>query len=146
MGAGWSVEGDQLVKEGLGDGIVGFGDQDWTDYDLTFEALKSPGPHGIGCGFRQSEGKNYWLGFGGPDGTHSISHWNGLTKEATWPHKIQGTIQTDEWYTVRIILRRQHIRIEFDDQPLFDCQDNFNHRGAVSLQFSTPPGVSETSK
>jgi hypothetical protein len=40
-GALWRVEGDELIKEGLGHGIVKFGDRGWTDYDLTFEARKT---------------------------------------------------------------------------------------------------------
>jgi serine/threonine protein kinase len=144
IGDGWSVEGDQVIKEGLGDGSFGFGDPDWSDYDLTFQALKSAGPHGIGCGFHHNERKIYWLGFGGPDGTHSISHWNELTKEATWPHKRPGTIQTtirlEEWYTVRVILRGQHIRVTLDDHLLFDVEDNFNQRGAIALRFFDSAG------
>jgi hypothetical protein len=134
VGALWTIEGDQLVKQGLGDGWVMFGDPDWTDYDLTFHALKSAGPLGIGCGFRHSESKVYLLGLGGPDGTHSISHWNSVTKSAALPHKSQGAIQWNRWYRVKISLRGQHIRIELDEQLLFDCEDDFNARGAVSLR------------
>ena len=36
----WKVEGDELIREGQGDGWVGFGDPDWTDYDLTYEAVE----------------------------------------------------------------------------------------------------------
>ena len=39
----WTVEGDQLVKEGLGRGTVEFGDVGWSDYDLTFEMRKAQG-------------------------------------------------------------------------------------------------------
>jgi hypothetical protein len=33
------MEGDQLINEGLETGQVSFGDADWIDYDVTFEAL-----------------------------------------------------------------------------------------------------------
>ena len=71
-GDGWIVEGDQLIKQGQGFGFVGFGDVEWTDYDLTFEARKSAGSGGIGACFRHGEGKDYCLYIGGPDGKHHL--------------------------------------------------------------------------
>ena len=44
VGGGWSVEGGELIKEGLGDGWVLFGDIDWTDYDMNFQVLKRAAP------------------------------------------------------------------------------------------------------
>jgi serine/threonine protein kinase len=140
QGDGWTVEGNQLVKEGLGDGYVQFGDSSWTDYDLSFEVQKTAGPHGIGCGYRISEGRFYWLGFGDPQGNHSIGHWNAVTREPTWPHVRPGTINSLQWYTVKVILRGQHTRIELDDQVLFDCIDDFSPKGLVALRFYDSAG------
>ena len=41
---------------------------------------------------------------------------------------------------MKIIVRRQHIRIELDDEQIFDCEDDFNLRGAVALRFFDSEG------
>ena len=139
-GAGWIMEGDQLIKEGLGDAFVAFGDPDWTNYDVTFQARKSAGPHGFGCAYRQGEGKAYVLCIGGLGGEHSIGHWNGRTGEATWPQLSPGTIEPLQWYTVKIMLRGQRTRVELDGHPLFECTDDFNQRGSIALKFFDSAG------
>jgi serine/threonine protein kinase len=61
VGVGWSIEDEQLVKQGSGSGQVELGRVDWTDYDLTYKASKSDGAGGFGANFRQGEGKCYIL-------------------------------------------------------------------------------------
>ena len=82
------MEGDQLIKQGLDDGWVSFGDSSWTDYDLCFEAQKTAGPPGIGCGYRiEGASRAYLLNIGDPDGRHVISHWNGVTPSRNVPSR-----------------------------------------------------------
>jgi hypothetical protein len=139
LGDEWSVINDQLEKEGPAAGQVGFGDPDWTDYDLTFQARKSAGPHGFGCVFRASEGKFYLLQVGCPDNKHYLDHFSGGTLDKRID-PTPGTIQPLEWYTVKVVLRRQDIRVELEGQLLFECEDDFQQRGAVSLCFFEADG------
>ncbi|MGO9465240.1 MAG: protein kinase domain-containing protein [Isosphaeraceae bacterium] len=138
---GWKVEGNELVREGLGDGWVSFGSPDWTDYDLTYEARKSDGPHGFGGSFRQGDGQEYGLAIGGLDGKHSLNRWSSnSTPPYTLIQSIPGTIEPLRWYKVKISLQRQRIRIELDDRVLFSGTDDFKLRGSVSLRFFNSAG------
>ncbi len=156
-GAAWTVEGDQLVREGLGFGEVGLGQKDWTDYDLTFEALKSAGPDGFGAQFRSGTGTNYWLLVGGRNNkhylggggmrrvSHEIQSIRGTIRPLEWYSQmanwgahyfesIPGTIRPLEWYRVAISVRGRRIRIGLDGRMLFDCTDDFSQRGFVALR------------
>ncbi len=135
----WKVEGDELIREGLGDGWVSFGDPDWTDYDLTYEARKSAGSDGFGGSFRQGEGLSYGLAIGGLDNKHYLHRWLGAPP-AVLVQSIPGTIEPLRWYKVRLSLRKQRIRIELDDHVLFSGTDDFKLRGAVSLRFFNSAG------
>jgi hypothetical protein len=139
-GDGWKVEGNELIREGQGFGSVGFGDPDWTDYDLTYEARKNSGPDGFGGGFRHGEGNAYQLVIGGLDAKHYLQRVSSSTRQATVIQSIPGTVQPLQWYNVKISLRRQHIRIELDDHVLFSGIDDFKPRGAVSLSVFNSAG------
>jgi hypothetical protein len=127
----WSVEGDELVKESPGVGAVIFGDEGWSDYDLTFEVLKSSGPDGLAVGFRQSEPGRYTLFIGSTDHKHSLGQTRATHR--TEIRSIPGTIRPGHWYKVKISLRGSHIRIELDDQMLFNCRDDFSQRGLLAF-------------
>ncbi len=133
-GALWSVEGDELVKEGLGRGTVTFGDVDWSDYDLTFEARKSAGPDGLGVAFRSSDGRLYSLVLGSLNASHLLGIWSRApTKRNPWLRSTPGTIRPLEWYKVKISLRGQFIRVQLDEHLLFACKDDFCQKGNLFL-------------
>jgi serine/threonine protein kinase len=136
----WTVEGDELIKEGLGRGYVAFGDPGWSDYDLNLEARKSDGPDGLGVLFRCSDGKLYCLVLGALGNTHNFNIWSRSPKIDRIIQQTPGTIRTHEWYKVKISLRGQHIRIELDDHLLFACQDNFVQKGSLSLAWYNSAG------
>jgi hypothetical protein len=135
MGGHWAVEGNELIRQGLGDGWVTIGDQDWTNYDLSFEALASAGSHAFGANFRISGNgdlKCYVLIFG-LGNTHSISRWS----RSGGPKEIQstpGAIQPHQWYNVKVSVRGFHIGIELDGQLLFAVEDEFSQDGCVCLK------------
>ncbi len=140
-GGHWTVEGDQLIKEGLGDGFVDFGSTDWTDYDLTYEARKSDGPEGFGCGFRDGgDGKSWTLHIGGLGNKHYLHQWSYATRQVKLIQSSPGTIQPLEWHRIKVSLRGQHIRIELDDHLLVSHTEDFNQRGAVNLRFYDSAG------
>jgi serine/threonine protein kinase/tetratricopeptide (TPR) repeat protein len=139
-GGSWVVEGDQLVKHGLGDGWVGFGDVKWTDYDLTYEAQKIAGPDGFGGSFREGGGKAYTVVIGGLNNNHCVCRWTASTGEGRSFDWHAGTIQPLEWNTVKISLRGQRIRIELNGSLLFSWTDDFNPHGYVALRFYNSSG------
>jgi hypothetical protein len=145
VGASWSVDGDQLVKQGVGRGWVVFGDDEWTEYDFTFEALKSAGPAGFGATFAASKGRrlqrdSYGLEIGGPNGKHYVRRWLGATRQIKPLYSIPGTIQPFKWYRLKVSFRGNRVRIELDDGLIFAWTDNINQRGAASLQFYNSAG------
>jgi hypothetical protein len=134
----WTAEGDQLLKEGLGTDWVSFGDNDWTDFDLTFEARKRAGPGGFGASFRMGSGKQIWLSLG-----DNNKHRLGLLSPGK-RSEIQsslGTIRPLAWYKVTISLRVPRIRIELDDHLLFALTDEFRQKGRVELKCSDSAGA-----
>jgi hypothetical protein len=129
----WTVEGDQLIKEGLGHGEVIFGDQGWSDYDLTFEGRKSTGSTGILARFRICEAGNYLFELADDGTTHKLHIASGSGWRQIWG--IPGTVGTLEWYKVKITLRKEDIRIELDNHLLCACKDGSFQRGNVLLGF-----------
>ena len=116
----WSVEGDELVKDGLKSGGVHFGNPEWTDFDLSFEARKTAGPEGLGITFRESDGKaHYWLFLGGSQSNqrHVIGRWsrsirNPIVSEIQWR---PGGMELREWYKVNMSMRGEKIRVTVVD-------------------------------
>jgi hypothetical protein len=131
----WTVEGDQLTKEGPGSGGVAFGDQGWSDYDLTFEAFPSDPGSRFDPGFRLCEAGGYSLEFNDNGNQHTL--WrvlrSGDRPSVSAVRSSPGRIQPLEWYKVKITLRKQDIRIELDNHLLYACKDGFLQKGNVSL-------------
>jgi hypothetical protein len=126
------VNGDELIKDGLEFGGVVFGDEHWTDYDLTFDARKVAGADGFGAGFHVSDEGNYvfWVG-GGPNPRHILRIWTKSGLKDIWSEP--GTIKPSEWYNVKISLRRPRIRVELEHRLLLELTNVLNPKGNVSL-------------
>jgi hypothetical protein len=136
-GAGWTVEGDQLIKEGLKFGFVGFGDLDWTDYDLTFEARKIAGRGSFGVCFRASAGKQPLLMLGGLGNKHRLTIEESLGNGRWRPIELGSkpdTIRRLEWHKLKISLRGPRVRIELDDHLLFAPTYEFSQKGGLQLR------------
>jgi hypothetical protein len=133
----WIVQRDQLIMEGGGFGFVGFGDLEWSDYDLTFEARKSAGQGGFGACFRTAQGKQYLLMIGDPREKYFL-RIEERSGDGRWiPRELgskPGTIQPLEWYKLKISLLGPHIRIELDDHLLFAVTDESHQKGRVQLR------------
>jgi hypothetical protein len=142
-GGAWTVEGDELIRNDIvGMNAVRFGDDGWSDYDLTFEASKSAGPGGFGASFRASEGKQYWLRIG-DENKHSLGRLGHAASEKGNRSEMKsapGTIRLRDWYKVKISLRGHHTRIELDGHLLFAYKDDFSRKGAVILRFIDAAG------
>jgi serine/threonine protein kinase len=133
-GASWAVAGDTLVKERQDTGWVSFGEEGWTDYDLSFEVRKNAGPGGVGVNFRINplgELKCYVLILGLGD-HHTIRLWS-RSSDREFRSK-PGTIQPGEWHRVKISMRGPRTRIELDDHALFAFTSDFSASGYVALK------------
>jgi serine/threonine protein kinase len=133
-GDDWTVEGDQLIKEGLETGWVSFGDQ-WADYDLSFKARTGAGAQAFGTNFRINsiDGLKCYVLILGIDNKYSLSRWSragGAEEIVSTP----GTVQPHRWYTVKVSLRGRRICVEIDGQPLFAHTDDFSGQGDVCLK------------
>ena len=143
----WIVDGDQLIKEGLGHGQVAFGDKDWTDYDLTLEVQKSTGPDGLGLTFRRDDGKFYILSIGGFANTkHVLSRRLLPDISGSELASSLGTIRPHRWYKVKVSLRGRNIRIYLDDHLLFARTDGLSQKEPSGLTFGIPTGDSAGSR
>jgi TIR domain len=142
-GGAWTVEGDELInKDTVGMVVVRFGDDGWSDYDLTFEACKTAGTGCFGASFRASEGKQYWLRIGDTN-KHTLGRLGHAASDKGNRSEMKsapGTIRLRDWYKVKIALRGQRSRIELDGHLLFAYTDDFSRKGAVILRFIDAAG------
>jgi hypothetical protein len=136
----WTVDSDQIIQEDVGVSGFAFGNEGWNDYDFTVAASKSAGPGGLRVDFRLSQGKGLNLEIGGYDNKkHRLirtSNPSGVRGKGV-AIEIQskpGTIQSLEWYKLKVSLRGPRIRIALDDHLLFDCMDNHSEKGCVGLR------------
>ena len=94
----------------------------------------------MGAKFRQGDRKGYGLLIGRSNGTHYLGRSSSEMPKTSNISTIPGTIRPLEWHKTKISLRGPRIRIEFDDQVIFDCNDDFNQKGAVGLTCSNSAG------
>jgi serine/threonine protein kinase len=135
IGSEWTVEGGELINSGVGDYDVGFGDPDWTDYDLCFKARTSAGSRTVGAHFRvdpANDNSLYALILGSE--RYTLGRWSMSGGIAPDIESKPGAIQPDQWYQVKISLRSTHISIIIDDHLYFDVDDTFSNKGFVALK------------
>lgn len=128
----WTVEGEQVIKEGQGYGGLTFGEVEWGDYEFTFEARKLTGPDGFGAVFRKSRlAEGYLLSL-------ALDRKNEYLLNDSHGHTVlgsrRGAIEPMRWYKVRITVLGPSIRIELDDRLLFAVTDASVPRGRVQLR------------
>jgi hypothetical protein len=132
-GSNWSVEGAELIQRGPGHATITFGDQTWTDYDLTLELLKIQGSDGIGVSFRGLDlVKGFVLGLGGLGNEHNLHHWSQSGDRSKIRYR-PGTLQPNDWYKLKISVRGPNIVIELDGHHLFALKDTFSISGRIAL-------------
>jgi hypothetical protein len=96
--------------------------------NLSFEGMCAGIDGGIGVAFRYSEGKAYIFA-AAPDNKLVFNIWSRAANRDI--QSVRGTVRPDEWHRFRISLMRKRIRIELDDQFIFDLTDDFNLQGRV---------------
>lgn len=134
----WSVEGDQLIKEGLATGQVAFGNPGWTDFDLSFEVRKTAGAGGMGAHFRTSripnDQKCYVLIIGDASKQHLLHAWSKAGNRVAELSAKPGVLPPGDWHKVTISARGPRIRAALDDEPLFAVTSNHSPGGTIALK------------
>ena len=138
IGSGtWKVEKDELRQTdgGAGNCLMVFGDPGWTDYDYSFDVIKTDGAFGIAALFRATDLKNYILfDLAGWQNRklavecfiNGQQHW--ITNERT------GSMAKEKKYRVLVNVRDVHFRCYINDTLIYDFRDKRLTKGAVGFR------------
>jgi len=134
----WQVADQMVVQKGLATNQrLVFGDAQWGDYEFTLEAQKFGGEEGFLVLFRVRDDVNsYWCNLGGwGNRWHQLER--GRSGENRWHPvgpRVEGQIQANRWYRIRVRCEGDHIQVWLDDQQIIDFRDPDGHRkGAVGI-------------
>ena len=138
-GAGhWEVKDKELIQTDADaeNCVLVFGDPEWTDYDFTFDAVKTGGSFGVAALFRASDLKKY-LVFdlaGWQNRKHTIEfdvdgHFNQWVKLDK-----AGSMAKDRRYRVEVRARGNHFVCSIDGKVIYDVHDDQVARGGVGLR------------
>lgn len=124
----WRVLDGEIVQESneLGARLI-FGDQNWSDYEISLEAQKLGGREGFLVFFRvKNERDFYWLNIGGWNNTASaVEKAQRGRRRAVSPFR-QTKVEENRWYKIRVRCQGQRIQAWLDDELLLDFADDEN--------------------
>ncbi len=141
LGAQWNVDGDELVQtdlavQGLG---LALGDERWTDYDFTVDAMRVGGNDCFIMGFRCTT-EQQWNGFSftvAGYGNRLCSVELNDNGKRRYLKGVNGKILDDRWYTARVRARGTHFQVFFGDRAkedkLFEIVSSNHSKGRVVL-------------
>ncbi|MEN6577182.1 MAG: alpha-L-arabinofuranosidase C-terminal domain-containing protein [Phycisphaerales bacterium] len=115
-GGEWTVQDGAYRQNRQAVGLSYFGDESWSDYTLTLKARKISGPEGFLVVFGRKGESKYWWNLGGwGNREHAIE----LNQSPVGRH-VQGRIETNRWYDVKIELSGNRIRCYLDSELIQD--------------------------
>lgn len=115
-GGEWIVQEGAYRQNQQAVGLSYFGDENWSDYTLTLKARKIRGPEGFLVVFGRKGQSKYWWNLGGwGNREHAIE----LNQSPVGRH-VQGQIETDRWYDVKVELAGNRIRCYLDGDLVHD--------------------------
>ncbi|MGO9466281.1 MAG: protein kinase domain-containing protein [Isosphaeraceae bacterium] len=140
----WQVENNELVQKDLTRwyNSILFGDDQWTDYDFSVDAMRIGGGNSFSLVFRagnRSDFYKYVIGGEGNTRSSVVADEGGQTRSLKILDFRFG-IQDNRWYTARVHVRSNHIAcFLYDagsgkDTRLFDVHDDRFPRGRVGLE------------
>jgi serine/threonine protein kinase len=138
-GAGnWQIKGNELVQtDATADNCaLVFGDPNWTDYDFTFDAVKTEGPFGIAALFRADGLKKYMVfDLAGWQNRKLTIEYDVDGKFGAWIKLDKlGSMAKDRTYKVEVRVRGDHYVCSVDDNVIYDVHDGRLPHGAVGLR------------
>ncbi len=113
----WKLEDGVLHQSATGEDVrLLAGDANWSDYTLSLKARKTGGDEGFLVMFQtpNSQTKN-WLNLGGWENSAHALEVPGISSA-----RINGKIENNRWYDIKIELQGQNIKAYLDGKKIFD--------------------------
>jgi alpha-L-arabinofuranosidase len=116
-GGRWAVH-DGVYRQGQrGQGFSYFGDENWSDYTLSLKAQNTGGAEGFLIVFGRKGGERYWWNIGGWGNSQHAIEYN----QTPVGSPVQGQIERNHWYDVKIELSGARIRCYLDGKLVHDA-------------------------
>ena len=112
----WSVTNGVYRQKNPMVGLSYFGDESWSDYTVNLKARKLRGDEGFLVIFGRKGRDKYWWNVGGWGNTEHAIEFN----QNTVGRHIEGSVELNRWYAVRVELKGRRIRCFLDGQLIHD--------------------------
>jgi alpha-L-arabinofuranosidase len=110
-GGRWRAEDGAFQQGRVGIATNTFGDAAWSDYTLTLKARKLAGNEGFLILFGSGEDRLWWNLGGWGNHEHGIEF-----NQMPVGERVEGTIETNRWYDIKIELRGRDVKCYLDGQ------------------------------
>ena len=138
----WNRQGDELVQveASQSSSVIMFGDDQWTDYDCTIDAMRVAGTASFSLLFRSAgmaDGLEYGVAQEGNAVCNAVARLKGNTEIV---RSYNFSLQNHTWYTARVHVRGSHVICSIYDNSnatetrVFDFFDARFPRGKVGLR------------
>jgi hypothetical protein len=132
----WKIDNGDIIQTSLEYGpTLLFGDPDLSDYDFSFRAKAEQGLYSFRAYFHYSapgEFYQYTIGNYG-----NIAHDLSFEHEGKWGRNpgmyVEGRIDANRWYDMRVEVRGKDYRCFLDGRELFSCRDERFTRGRIGI-------------
>ncbi len=115
-GGRWTVENGAYRQNARAVGLSYVGDESWSNYTLTLKARKLSGPEGFLVVFGRKGESKYWWNLGGWNNREHAIEFN----QSPVGRHVQGRIETDRWYDIKVELSGNRIRCYLDGTLIHD--------------------------
>ncbi len=132
----WKADGEELAQLAGGTPArLTFGQDDWSDYEFSLEAMKTGGAEGFLILCRASgPDAYYWANLGGWGNTaHGLERGAaGGTREAVGP-RVSGSIEANRWYAIKVRCEGSKLTLWLDGKQVLEALDQANAKGGVGV-------------
>jgi hypothetical protein len=138
----WTVDGSELVQSDLTkwNCALMFGDEGWTDYDFTVDALRTGGRSAFSLYFRSAgrgDGFEYVVAGEGNKICHADVYEHGRARSLG--KRFDFALEDHKWYTAHVHVRGNRFFCSLYDQESgtdvgrFDVEDDHHTKGRIGL-------------